>query len=83
MAKPSTKGAPPRVVSREAMRRARPLEFLREVVAELKKVVWPTREETSRLTFIVLLVSIAVGIVLGIIDLGFTEVFSRFIFRGP
>jgi preprotein translocase subunit SecE len=65
------------------MRRARPLEFLREVVAELKKVVWPTREETSRLTFIVLLVSIAVGIVLGIIDLGFTEVFSRFIFRGP
>ena len=34
-------------------RRGGPRLFLRQVVAELKKVAWPTREETIRYTVIV------------------------------
>ncbi|MBF8299432.1 MAG: preprotein translocase, SecE subunit [Dehalococcoidia bacterium] len=47
-------------------------QFIREVVSELRKVVWPTREEATRLTVMVIVVSCAVGIVLGIIDIGFS-----------
>jgi len=39
--------------------------YLREVREELEKVTWPTREETIRLTRIVLIVTIAASIVLG------------------
>ncbi len=34
--------------------RTKPLEFLREVRAELRKVSWPTREEVIRYSIIVL-----------------------------
>jgi len=47
-------------------------QFPREVVSELKKVVWPTREEAMRLTFMVVVVSGALGIILGIIDILFS-----------
>lgn len=46
----------------------RALDFLREVKVELDKVVWPTREQTIKLTTIVLLVTIVVGFFLGGID---------------
>ena len=36
----------------------------RETVSELRKVVWPTREETIRLTAVVIVISIAIGLVL-------------------
>jgi preprotein translocase subunit SecE len=45
--------------------------YPREIVSELRKVTWPTREETTRLGFAVIVVSIAMGIALGGIDLGF------------
>jgi preprotein translocase subunit SecE len=47
--------------------------FVREVVSELRKVVWPTREEATRLTIMVLAVSITVGVALGLIDIGFHD----------
>ena len=47
--------------------------FFSETVAELRKVVWPTRQEALRLTIIVIIVCAAVGILLGSIDYGFTE----------
>ena len=45
-----------------------PIVFLKEVQEELKKVVWPTRDEVIRLTFVVMLVSLIVGLFLGGID---------------
>ncbi len=45
-----------------------PGRFLREVVAELKKVTWPTREETVKLTIIVIIISILVGAFIGGLD---------------
>ncbi len=43
-------------------------EFFREVAAELKKVTWPSREETVASTGIVLLVTVIVAFYLGFID---------------
>ena len=53
--------------------------FVSEVVGELKKVTWPSRPETSRLTILVIGISGAIGIALGTIDMGFSRIFQRFI----
>lgn len=39
-----------------------------DIVGELKKVSWPTRTETVRLTFIVIAISLIIGSYIGIID---------------
>ena len=43
--------------------------FLRESQFEMRKVTWPTREETVRTTLVVALVTVVVAVVLGLIDL--------------
>jgi preprotein translocase subunit SecE len=40
----------------------------RETRSELRKVVWPTREETIRLTIMVITVSVIIGLILFIGD---------------
>ena len=52
-------------------------KFIGETIAELKKVVWLTRREAMYLTFLVLIVALAAGLTLGIIDYGFTELADR------
>ncbi len=47
--------------------------YFREIISELRKVVWPTREETRRLTVMVIVVAGAVGILLGVMDYAFTK----------
>lgn len=44
-------------------------DYLRETQFELRKVVWPTREETLRTTLIVIVVVILLSIILGLIDI--------------
>ena len=51
--------------------------FIGELISELKKVVWLTRREALYLTSLVLIVAVIVGIVLGLIDFGFTELVDR------
>jgi preprotein translocase subunit SecE len=46
-----------------------------EVIAELRKAHWPTRQEALRLSGLVLAIIVAVGLLLGVIDLGFTRLF--------
>lgn len=53
-----------------------PVIFLKEVRDELKKVVWPTRSEVIRLTTVVILVSLIVGIYLGAIDYILTKILA-------
>jgi preprotein translocase subunit SecE len=50
-------------------------EYFEGVGSELRKVAWPTREDTQRLTLIVIVVMIASAIALGLVSLGFTELF--------
>jgi len=42
--------------------------YLTESWAELKKVVWPTRETVIRLTILVIAVSFAVGVYIFVLD---------------
>jgi len=51
-----------------------PAIFLKQTYDELKKVVWPKREEVIRLTTVVILVSLIVGVFLGGLDFVFTKV---------
>lgn len=60
----------------EAVRRAVSLRFVGDIVSELRRVTWPTRQETMRLTIMVLAVSAAVGVFLGLIDMGFARLFK-------
>ena len=48
--------------------------YLRESVAELKKVTWPTRDETRNYTILVIALSVAVGIFFSVLDLGFNKI---------
>lgn len=58
----------------------RPIEFLKEVKLELKRVNWPTRQETLNYTFIVIGISLAVAAFLGGLDFVFNSIFSRTLF---
>ncbi len=63
---------------RERAPRSNPIsQFVRESRIELRKVVWPTREEATRLTLAVIFVSAAVGLVLGGFDYLITWIFSQ------
>ena len=56
--------------------------FISEIIAELKKVVWLTRREAVYLTVLVLIVAITMGIVLGAIDYGFTNLINKLFLGG-
>ncbi len=51
--------------------------FLREGYSEMRKVVWLSRRELVYLTGLVLLVVVVFGVVLGLIDFGFTELVNK------
>jgi preprotein translocase subunit SecE len=48
-------------------------EYVRDVRSELRKVVWPTRQEAFKLTAVVIGLSVIVGLYLGLLDLIFAE----------
>ena len=48
-------------------------KFIGETIGELRKVVWLTRREALYLTFLVLVVAIVAGLILGVLDYGFTR----------
>jgi len=50
----------------------------REVISELKKTTWPSKEESRRLTVMVLVVSAVMGVILGFADFVFSKIFSTF-----
>jgi len=49
-------------------------KFLKEVQTELKKVTWPTQEQSLRLTAIVVGVSLFVGLYIGVLDYALTKI---------
>jgi len=53
--------------------------YLKEVRVEMKKVNWPTRQETLRYTLIVIGICVAVALFLGGIDFGFITLLNKFI----
>lgn len=51
-----------------------PVTFLKQVWEELKKVTWPTQTEVIRLTIVVILVSLIVGLYIGALDFIFVKI---------
>lgn len=50
-----------------------PLQFIKEVKSELKKVQWPSQKEVMKMTSIVISVSIAVSLFISSLDFIFTK----------
>lgn len=55
--------------------------YLVEAKAELKKVNWPSRQETIKHTVLVIGISIALALFLGAIDYAFSWTFEQLISR--
>lgn len=53
--------------------------FLRETRSELRKVTWPSRQEATNLTVIVLAVTVTMAASLGLIDYLFSKLFGLLI----
>ena len=54
-------------------------QYLREVVFELRRVVWPSRKETLGSTSVVLVIVIICGIFLGVVDLVLSRLIRVFV----
>ena len=49
------------------------IQYLKETRAELRKVTWPTRDETINLTVVVLVVTLGMAAFLGVLDYVFSK----------
>ena len=52
------------------------VRYCKEVRAELRNVIWPTRREATKLTLIVLSVTTSMSIFLGLMDWLLTKLFT-------
>lgn len=77
-------GAPARQQRRQPAQTTKPKEqrqspikwarqFLREVVAEMKKVVWPTRNEVVNYSIVVFIMLVVLTAMIGLLDYGFGQ----------
>ena len=61
------------------MLQSTPIRFVKEALAELKKVVWPTKEQVVRLSVVVIVVSVIAGLLMGGLDFIFTKLLALII----
>jgi len=69
-------------LSKQAVKTKSRFALFKDIYDELKKVTWPTRREGLRLTVMVIIVCIVLGIFLGAIDLGFSELVKKVFLGG-
>ena len=55
------------------------INFLKEARVEIKKVIWPGRQDTIRYTLAVILISLGVAAFLGGLDFVFTFILNNFV----
>ncbi len=53
--------------------------FLKEVKEELKKVTWPSKDDTVGTTAVVIVLVIVISVFLGIVDVGLSRIFNLLI----
>jgi preprotein translocase subunit SecE len=58
------------------------VRFLREVLDELRKVVWPTPGELWRYTMVVVVTVVVIATFIGVVDWGVGEFVKRFVYSG-
>ena len=56
---------------------AKVIQFFKESRAELKKVVWPTKDDVISSIKVVIISTVIVALILGLLDLGFSELFRN------
>jgi len=61
--------------------RTRPLQFIREVRGELRKVAWPTRPEVINYSIIVLVAVVILTAYVAALDYGFGDVLLKLFSR--
>ena len=61
-------------MSAQTVAKTTPLEFIRQVQAETKKVVWPTRRETIMTGVMVVIMTTLLGLFFFIVDTGFEAI---------
>lgn len=66
---------------REAPKDNRIVQYIRETRAELRKVVWPTRQEALNLTIIVVVTILVMSVFFGAVDYLLTQLFRLLITR--
>lgn len=54
-----------------------PVSFIKEVVRETKKVTWPTRQQTQKMTLLVIGVSVAIGLYIALLDVVFQRLLAE------
>lgn len=54
----------------------KPAQYFKEVGREIKKVSWPSREQTQEKTLLVLAVSIIIGLYIGVLDFVFSKLLA-------
>ena len=81
------RGGIPRAATRAVPARAkrgilswRP-RWITDIITELRKVVWPSRQDTVHLTVVVLVVAAIIGAALGGLDLGFAWLVEHVLLR--
>jgi preprotein translocase subunit SecE len=71
------KKAPARPAAKQAgapqRERTKPRQFIKEVIGELKKVAWPSREETVAYSMVVLVGVIVIAALIFVMDYVFTR----------
>jgi preprotein translocase subunit SecE len=57
------------------------IKFFTEAKAELTKVSWPNRQELVRYTILVVIISLAVAIFLGVLDVAFSYLVENYLIK--
>ena len=55
------------------------INFIKESYLELRKVTWPSKEQVVNYTIAVIVISVAVALFLGLLDMLFSGFISKFI----
>ncbi|MEP7090215.1 MAG: preprotein translocase subunit SecE [Nocardioidaceae bacterium] len=66
-----TQSRPVRSTSSSGDKRTSPTTFYRQVVAELRKVVWPTQQQLITYFIVVLVFVLVIMSIVSLLDLGF------------
>ena len=81
---PATANRPPRPVvqpgTQRVAERTRPMEFIRDVRIELRRVAWPTRQETLNAALVVLIALVVLTTLIFGMDTAFAK-FTLYLFK--
>jgi len=69
-------------MTHHAAKKSSRFRFISETIGELKKVTWLTKREIVYLTFLVLIVALVTGLILGVVDYGFTRLVNEVFLGG-